>query len=55
MITNLKEFAKELRLSSLKMAFDSGKNGSHVGPGLSSIEIMATLYGDVMHLSLIHI
>ena len=49
MITNLKEFAKELRLSSLKMAFDSGKNGSHVGPGLSSIEIMATLYGDVLH------
>lgn len=49
MITNLKEFAKELRLSSLKMAYDSGKNGSHVGPGLSSIEIMATLYGDVLH------
>lgn len=49
MITDLKDFAKELRLASLKMAYDSGKNGSHVGPGLSSIEIMATLYGDVMH------
>jgi transketolase len=49
MITNLKDFAKQLRLSSLKMAYDSGKNGSHVGPGLSSIEIMATLYGEVLH------
>ena len=44
----LKEFAKSLRLSALKMAFDCGKNGSHVAPGLSAIEIMATLYGDVL-------
>ena len=46
---DLKQFSKELRLQSLKMAFDCGKNGSHVGPGLSSIEILATLYGDVLH------
>ena len=46
---DLKQFSKELRLQALKMAFDCGKNGSHVGPGLSSIEIMATLYGDVLH------
>ena len=45
---DLKQFAKELRLQALKMAFDCGKNGSHVGPGLSCIEIMATLYGDVL-------
>ncbi len=49
MTCNLQELSKELRLSSLKMAYDSGKNGSHVGPGLSAIEIFATLYGDVMH------
>ena len=46
---DLKQFSKELRLSALKMAYDCGRNGSHVGPGLSSIEIMATLYGDVLH------
>lgn len=46
---DLKQFSKELRLSALKMAFDCGKNGSHVAPGLSAIEIIATLYGDVMH------
>ena len=48
MTKDLVEFAKELRLSALKMALDSGKNGSHVGSGLSAIEIMATLYGDVL-------
>lgn len=45
---DLEKFSKELRLSALKMAYDCGKNGSHVGPGLSAIEILATLYGDVM-------
>ena len=45
---NLKQFSKDLRLSALKMAYDCGKNGSHVGPGLSVIEIMATLYGVVL-------
>ena len=51
---NLKQFSKELRLSALKMAYDCGKNGSHVGPGLSSIEIMATLYGDVLKYDVNH-
>lgn len=51
---DLKLFSKELRLSALKMAYDCGKNGSHVGPGLSSIEIMATLYGDVMKYDVNH-
>lgn len=44
----MKLFSKELRLSALRMACNCGKNGSHVGSGLSAIEIMATLYGDVM-------
>lgn len=51
---DLKQFSKELRLSVLKMAYDCGKNGSHVGPGLSSIEIMATLYGDVLKYDVNH-
>ena len=45
---DLKRFSKELRLSALKMALDCGKKGSHVGAGLSAIEIFATLYGDVL-------
>lgn len=45
---DLKQFSKDLRLSALKMAFDCGKNGSHVAPGLSAIEIVAALYGDVL-------
>lgn len=45
---NLKSLSKELRLSALKMARDCGKNGSHLGAGLSSIEIFAALYGKVL-------
>lgn len=45
----LKGFAKSLRLQALKMARDCGRNGSHVGPGLSAIEIIATLYCDILH------
>jgi Transketolase, N-terminal subunit len=45
----LKELAKSLRLSSLQIAFNSGKNGSHLGAGLSAVEILAALYGKVLH------
>ena len=54
MTKDLVQFSKALRLSALKMAYDCGKNGSHVGPGLSSIEIMATLYGDVLKYDVNH-
>lgn len=40
--------AKTIRLSALQMAFNCGKNGSHLGAGLSSVEIFAALYGGVM-------
>lgn len=46
---DLKELAQELRLSALRMAFYSGKNGSHLGAGLSTVEIFAALYGKVLH------
>ena len=39
-----------MRLMALQMAYQSGKNGSHLGGGLSAIEIFATLYGEVMHI-----
>lgn len=46
---DLKEFAKSLRLSALKMAYDCGKSGSHLGTAMSSIEIYAALYGSVLN------
>lgn len=39
--------AAKLRNKSLKMAFEAGKNGSHLGGGLSLVEVFATLYGAV--------
>lgn len=44
----LPQLAQQIRLSSLKMAFDCGKNGSHLGAGLSAVEIFASLFGAVM-------
>jgi len=46
--TPLHELAKNIRLSSLEMAFRCGKNGSHLGAGLSSVEIFASLYGRIL-------
>lgn len=51
---NLKKFAKSIRLSALLMAYNSGKNGSHLGAGLSSVEIFAALYGKVLHFDVEH-
>jgi transketolase len=46
---NINKVANELRLRALKMALDSGKNGSHLGGGLSTIEIFATLYSSILN------
>lgn len=48
---DLFELSKTLRLKALKMAFQAGKNGAHLGGGLSVIEIMAALYGHVLNIS----
>ena len=37
----MNNLARTIRLSALQMALDSGKNGSHLGAGLSTVEIMA--------------
>lgn len=39
------ELARIIRNRSLKMAFDAGKNGAHLGGALSLVEVFATLYG----------
>ena len=41
-------FARQLRLKALEIAYKSGKNGSHIGGGLSAIEIFAALYGGIL-------
>ncbi|MCI8744908.1 MAG: transketolase [Lachnospiraceae bacterium] len=42
--------AKRMRLKALDMAFHAGKAGAHLGGGLSSIEILAVLYGEIARL-----
>jgi len=37
--------AAKIRNRSLKMALDAGKNGAHLGGGLSLVEVFATLFG----------
>lgn len=49
-IERLEQMAKRMRLAALDMALASGNNGSHLGGSLSAIEIMAVLYGEVLHL-----
>lgn len=48
-VTGIRESAKRMRLLSLAMAYKAGKNGAHLGGGLSLIEIMAVLYGKVLN------
>lgn len=36
----------------LELAFAAGKNGSHVGSGLSSVEILCALYGEILNLNI---
>lgn len=42
------QMGKRMRLRALEMAYKSGKNGAHLGGGLSAIEILATLYHNIL-------
>ena len=44
----LEQIAKNMRKDVFKMALNSGTKGAHIGGSMSSIEILAALYGDVM-------
>lgn len=44
----IEHMAKRMRLLSLEMAHNAGKNGAHLGGGLSAIEIFAVLYGEIL-------
>ena len=44
----IEEMAGRMREQALKMAHSAGSNGSHLGGGLSMIEILSTLYGGIL-------
>ena len=46
-IKELTDMAKRMRIEALTMAYEAGKSGAHLGGGLSCIEILAVLYGQV--------
>lgn len=47
-IEELREKAKEMRRLCMKMSYNAGSEGAHVGPALSIADIMTVLYFDVM-------
>lgn len=49
-IKKIKELADKMRRKALEMALAAGSNGSHLGAGLSSMEILACLYGGIMNI-----
>ncbi len=48
-LQELEELSAKIRNRSLRMALNVGKNGSHLGAGLSLVEVFATLYGSVLN------
>jgi transketolase len=48
-MNDLRKIAHCMRIRALELAYRSGKNGAHLGGGLSAIEIFATLYGAVLN------
>ena len=47
-VEELREMVRRMRLDALDMALSTGDKGSHLGGSLSSMEILAVLYGEVM-------
>ena len=50
-IVALSEMAKRMQINIIKLAYMVGNKGAHIAPALSCNEIMAVLYGCVMHLN----
>lgn len=49
-IESIEAMAKRMRRKALDMAFAAGHSGSHLGPGLSMIELAAVLYGGILRI-----
>lgn len=50
-MNNLDTMSKWMREQIIEMAYNAGKNGAHLGPALSCVEILACLYGNIMDIS----
>lgn len=48
LVRKCKEASKRMRINTIKMTYNSGNVGAHIGGALSMIEIMSTLYLGVM-------
>ena len=46
----LRKTADRIRRTAVEMAHDSGAHGSHLGGSLSSVEIFAVLYGEILRI-----
>jgi transketolase len=47
--TEIKKKANIMRQHAVRMALNAGSKGAHIGPGLSIVDIVATLYFGVMN------
>jgi len=50
-ICELKQMSLKMRVQAINMAYEAGKNGAHLGGGLSAIEIFAVLYGKILNIN----
>ena len=48
-ILEIKNFAKQIRKNILKMSLAAGASSSHFGGSLSTVEILATLYNNILN------
>lgn len=48
-VEKIRNFSKNIRKNMLDIALEAGTSSSHFGGGLSTVEILATLYGEVMN------
>ncbi|MEG1119457.1 MAG: transketolase [Bacteroidales bacterium] len=48
-VVKAEKWAKKMRIKALQLALSTGKNGSHVGGGMSAMEIFAVLYSGIVN------
>lgn len=48
-VSQLKDFALNIRKTIIQTAHDAGNQGVHIGGALSIVDVLAVLYGRVMH------
>ena len=49
-VQSIVEMSNTMRLRMMDLTYKAGKNGSHIGGSLSSVEILATLYKTILHI-----